>query len=55
MARNGELREELKTLQLEKKHFLQIQSQLEMVGFISQQELGVDSGHVLMWDGQLRG
>ncbi|TMS16913.1 coiled-coil domain-containing protein 114 [Larimichthys crocea] len=30
MARNGELREELKTLQLEKKHFLQIQSQLEM-------------------------
>ncbi|TKS77351.1 Coiled-coil domain-containing protein 114 [Collichthys lucidus] len=30
MARNVELREELKTLQLEKKHFLQIRSQLEM-------------------------
>lgn len=31
MTRNGELREELKTLQVEKKQFLHVQSRLEKV------------------------
>lgn len=35
MTRNGELREELKTLQVEKKQFLHVQSQLEKVGSLN--------------------
>lgn len=34
MSRNGELREELKTLQLEKKQFLHVQSLLEKAGWL---------------------